>query len=87
MQVLIIDRKDIVGSYKNGMLIKQWQIEDVTLYTHIVKLDGKFSDIYYLQVTKLMNGQNEYEYTGHRPIISELNVEQFLNKYNVTQII
>ena len=87
MQVLIINREDIVGPHKNGMLIKQWERKGVTLYTHIVKLDGKFSDIYYLQVTNLMNGQKEYEYTGHRPIISELNVEQFLNKYHGTQII
>lgn len=82
MHTIILDRKDIVGSYKNGMLIKQWEVEDVTLYTHIVKLDGKFSDIYHLQVTKLMDGQNQYEYTGSHPIISNLNVEQFLNKYH-----
>ena len=87
MYTTIIERKDIVGSHKDGMLIKQWERGNATLYTHIVKLDGKFSDIYYLEVTNLTNGLKQYEYTGHRPIVSELNVEQFLNKYHGTQSI
>jgi hypothetical protein len=87
MNTTIINREDIVGPHKDGMLIKEWERGNVTLYVHLAKLDGKFSDIYYLQVTNLKDGQKEYEYTGHRPIISELNVEQFLDKYHGTQII
>lgn len=68
--------------YKDGQLVKKWERNDATLYVHYVKMDGKFSEIYFLEVTELGDGLKQYDYTGHRPIISELNVEQFLNKYH-----
>jgi hypothetical protein len=64
MQVLIIDREDIVGPHKNGMLIKQWERGGVAMYTHLAKLDGKFSEIYTLEVTNLGNGKREYNYAN-----------------------
>jgi hypothetical protein len=84
MHTTIIDRKDIT-EHKDGMLIKEWERGNVTMYMHLAKLDGKFSDIYYLEVTNLTNGLKQYDYTGSRPIVSDLNIEQFLNKYHGTQ--
>jgi hypothetical protein len=82
MNVTIIDREDIVGAHKNGMLIKQWERGNATMYTHIAKLDGKFSEIYNLEVTNLDNGQKEYNYANTwRPIVSDLEPIEFLNKY------
>lgn len=90
MQTTIIDRKDITER-KDGMLIKEWEQGNVTMYMHLAKLDGKFSDICTLEVTDLGNGQKEYNYANSwRPIVSDLDSIQFINKhvipfYNGTQ--
>lgn len=82
MKTIIIDRKDIVGAHKEGMLVKQWERGSVSMYTHLVKLDGMFSEIYNLEVKDLGDGLKEYNYANtDRPIISELNVIEYLNKY------
>ena len=92
MCTTIINLNDVTER-KNGMLIKQWERGDVSMYTHIAKLDGKYSDICTLEVTDLGNGQKEYNYANTwRPIVSELDPIQFINKhitsfYHVTQII
>jgi len=88
MQNKILDRDQIVGPYYDGLVYRQWTKKNVSLYTHVVKLDGSFSEVYNLEVTDLGGGINEYSYANtDRPIVSELNVEQFLNKYHGTQII
>jgi hypothetical protein len=86
MNTIILDRKDVISPYKNGMLIKQWERGGVTMYTHLAKLDGKFSEIYTLEITNLGNGKREYNYANTaRPIVSELEPIQFLNKFYGTQ--
>jgi hypothetical protein len=88
MNTIILDRKDIISPYKNGMLIKQWERGDVSMYTHIVNLDGKYSEIYNLEVKEVGHNRRLYNYANtDRPIVSELNVEQYINKYHGTQII
>jgi hypothetical protein len=92
MNTIIIDRKDLTER-KDGLLIKEWERGDVTLYMHLAKLDGMYSDICTLQVTDLGNGEKEYNYANtSRPIVSSLDPIQFLNKYIIpyyhgTQII
>ena len=92
MHTTIIDRKDLTER-KDGMLIKEWERGDVTLYMHLAKLDGMYSDICTLQVTELGNGQKEYNYANTwRPIVCGLEPIEFLNKYIIpyyhgTQII
>jgi hypothetical protein len=82
MNTTIINREDITGPHRDGMLIKEWERGNVTLYVHLAKLDGKFSDICTLQVTSLDNGQKEYNYANTwRPIVSDLEPIEFLNKY------
>lgn len=81
MHTTIIDRKDITER-KDGMLIKEWERGNVTMYMHIAKLDGKFSDICTLEVIDLGNGQKEYNYANTwRPIVSDLDPIQFINKH------
>ena len=81
MHTTIIDRKDLTER-KDGMLIKEWERGDVTLYMHLAKLDGMYSDICTLQVTELGNGQKEYNYANTwRPIVCGLEPIEFLNKY------
>jgi hypothetical protein len=92
MQVLIIDRKDLTEN-RDGLLIKEWERGGVTLYMHLAKEDGMYSDICTLQVTDLGNGQKEYNYANtSRPIVCKLEPIEFLNKYIIpfyhgTQII
>jgi hypothetical protein len=81
MHTTIIDRKDLTER-KDGLLIKEWERGDVTLYMHLAKLDGMYSDICTLQVTDLGNGEKEYNYANTwRPIVSTLDPVEFLNKY------
>lgn len=81
MITTIIDRKDITER-KDGMLIKEWGRGNVTMYMHLAKLDGKFSDICTLEVTDLGGGQKEYNYANTwRPIVSDLDPIQFINKH------
>ena len=81
MHTTIIDRKDI-AERKDGLLIKEWERGNVTMYMHLAKLDGKFSDICTLEVTDLGNDQKEYNYANTwRPIVSELDPIQFINKH------
>ena len=81
MHTTIIDRKDLTEK-KDGLLIKEWERGDVTLYMHLAKEDGMYSDICTLQVTDLGNGQKEYNYANtSRPIVSNLDTVEFLNKY------
>lgn len=88
MQNKILDCDQIVGPYYDGLVIKQWTKKNVSLYTHVVKLNGCFSEIYNLEVIDLGTGMNEFSYANtDRPIISKLNVEQYLNKYHGAQII
>jgi hypothetical protein len=81
MHTTIIDRKDITER-KDGMLIKEWERGNVTMYMHLAKLDGKYSDICTLEVTDLGNGLSEYNYANTwRPIVSELDPIQYINKH------
>jgi hypothetical protein len=81
MHTTIIDRKDLTER-KDGLLIKEWERGDVTLYMHLAKEDGMYSDICTLQVTDLGNGQKEYNYANTwRPIVSDLEPIEFLNKH------
>lgn len=81
MHTTIIDRKDITER-KDGMLIKEWERGNVTMYIHIAKIDGKYSDICTLEVTDLGSGQKEYNYANTwRPVVSDLQPIEFLNKH------
>lgn len=81
MNTTIIERKDLTER-KDGLLIKEWERGGVTLYMHLAKLDGMYSDICTLQVTDLGDGQKEYNYANtSRPIVSSLDPIQFLDKY------
>lgn len=81
MHTTIIDRKDLTER-KDGMLIKEWERGNVTLYMHLANLDGMYSDICTLEVTDLGNGTKEYNYANTwRPIVSPLEPIEFLNKH------
>lgn len=79
MHTTIVELND-VSKYKDGVLIKEWERGNVTMYMH-VKLNGKFSDTCTLEVTDLGNGQKEYNYANTwRPIVSELDPIEFINQ-------
>ena len=81
MHTTIIDRNDLTER-KDGMLIKEWERGNATMYLHLAKLDGKFSDICTMEVTDLGSGQKEYKYANTwRPIVSDLEPIEFLNKH------
>lgn len=80
MHTTIVELND-VSNYKDGVLIKEWVRGNVTMYMHIAKIDGMYSDTCTLEVTDLGNGLSEYNYANTwRPIVSELNVIEFINQ-------
>lgn len=80
METTIVELND-VSNYRDGVLIKQWERGNVTMYMHLAKLDGKYSDVCTLEVTDLGNGQKEYNYANSwRPIVCDLETIEFINQ-------